>query len=98
MSRRLLKDTCALAGAILDGEHDADLRYIADACRVRLKMRWRPGMRVTLTGTRNVELEGAHGVVVKVNQKSVVVGTGEKGEWGYEREYNVPPEMLAEVR
>lgn len=55
---------------------------------------FRPGLRVRLVGTRNPELDGQVGTVVKVNPKRVTVGLGERDRFGFEREYNVPASML----
>jgi hypothetical protein len=82
---------------IMEGKHDAHLNTIADACNKRLKAMFRKGQQVRLTGTRNVELEGQVGVVLKVNPKRITVGLGERGQFGYESEYNVPPHMLEVV-
>lgn len=96
---RPLKETSPLAAEILDGKHDADLDYIRQACAHRLKMRFRKGTAVRLTGTRNAHLEGKEGVILKVNARSISVGVGkaETDQWGttYDGgEYNVPPAML----
>lgn len=97
MARKLLKDTCETARAIIDGELDADLDYIAQAIRARQKSRFRPGARVRLVGTHNVTLEGVEGVVEKVNTKTITVGVGARDRFGYERSFNVPPSMLETV-
>lgn len=91
---KLLKDTCSLAAEILDGAHDGDLDYIVQAVAARQKARFRKGARVRLAGTRNPAYEGREGVILRVNQKTVAVGLGEKSEWGYETELNVPTQML----
>lgn len=84
----LIRDTCETARAIVDGEHDADLDYIQGAVQARRKMMFRRGARVRLTGTRNPEIEGQTGTVVKVNAKRVTVDIDESGE------FNVPTTML----
>jgi hypothetical protein len=99
MARKLLKDTCTIAAEILDGQHDDDLDYIAQACKARLKARFRKGQRVVLRGTRNVELDGKEATILKVNAKTISVGVGEpKVEFGYtfysDGEFNVPPALL----
>jgi hypothetical protein len=91
---KFLKDTCALAAEILDGAHDADLDYIQQAVQERRKNTFRPGLRVRLHGTRDPELDGQVGTVVKVNPKRVTVGLGERDQFGYPREFNVPAAML----
>lgn len=90
----LIKDTCETARAIMAGELDSDISFILEACKARTKSMFRKGSRVRLVNTRNVSLEGAEGTIVKVNQKSVTVGVGEKDEFGYLKEYNVPLAML----
>ena len=81
------------------GDHDEQLDTIRQAVASRVKGMWRKGMRVKLTGTKNPTLEGAVGVIVKVNQKSISVGVGDAttDQWGTTYsggEYNVPPAML----
>jgi hypothetical protein len=95
----LLKDTCPTAAAILNGEMDADLDYIAQAIKARVKTQFRRGQKVTLTGTKNPSLEGKAATIIKVNVKTVTVGVGEPMEdWGMtiysEGEFNVPTRML----
>lgn len=85
---QLLRDTCALAAAIEDGEHDADLDFIHQAVQQRRKRMFRYGARVRLTGTRSVELDGREGTVLKVNARKVTVRLDD------DREYNVPTGML----
>lgn len=85
---RLLRDTCALAAAIEDGEHDADLDFIHQAVQARRKRLFRYGARVRLVGTRSVELDGQVGTVLKVNARKVTVRLDDQ------REYNVPTGML----
>lgn len=102
MARTLLKDTCDIAREILDGKHDADLANIRHACDARLKRQWMKGMRIRLVGTRNAHIEGAEGVILKVNQKSVTVGLGtaETSQWGTtysQGEFNVSPGLLQKV-
>lgn len=98
----LIKDTCELAAQIMAGDHDEHLGYIAEACKARLKNTFRKGMKVTLTGTKNVALDGKTATIVKVNQKSISVGVGDPViEHGFtyypEGEYNCPPSMLKAV-
>ena len=52
-----------------------------------------------LVNTGNVELEGKVGEILKVNQKKIAVGLGQKGQWGEwsEGEYGIPPRMLEVV-
>lgn len=92
--RQLLRDTCELARAILDAEHDADLDFIQQAVQTRRKWMFKPGARVRLTNTRNTELEGQTATVIRVNPKRVTVGLGEQRTYGYEHEFNVPTSML----
>lgn len=95
LPRKLLKDTCQLAAEILEGKHDKDLDWIVAAAAARNKNRFRPGVTVRLTGTRNPTLDGLTGTVIKMNPKRATVGIGPVGQFGtYEREYNVPPSML----
>ena len=99
MARQLLKDTCVLAGEILDGAHDEDLANISAACAARVKRMFRKGQAVKLVNTRSVDLEGALGKVIKVNTKTVTVGVGTSiiDQWGTTwsgGEYNVPTTML----
>lgn len=86
-----------LALEIMQGKHDDQLDAISQACKSRLKDRFRRGAKVRLQGTRNVDLDGQEATIVKVNAKTVTVGLGDKDEFGYEREYNVPPHMLVAV-
>jgi hypothetical protein len=88
---QLLRDTCALAAAIEDGEHDADLDYIHQAVQQRRKRLFRYGSRVRLVGTRSIELDGQEGTVLKVNSRKVSVRLDDG------REYNVPTGMLETV-
>lgn len=102
--KRLLKDTCEIAAEIIDGKHDDDLDYIAQAVKARIKMRFRKGDRVKLVGTRNPEIDGKVGTVLKVNAKTVSVGVGDvkHEEWDEAKrypfydggEFNVPLAML----
>lgn len=88
--------------AIMDGEHDEILGFIASACAARTKNMWRKGMRIRLEGTKNPTLDGQEGVIVKVNSKTVSVGIGEAttDQWGTSYalgEYNVTPNYLRKV-
>ena len=96
MARQLLRDTCETARAIMDGGLDGDLTWIEQAAQARRKNLYRKGARVRLTGTRNRAIEGMEGTILRVNQKTVAVGCGEKDEFGFYRsgEFNVPPVML----
>lgn len=104
MARRLIKDTCQIAGEIIDGEHDDDLDYILQAVKARQKTRFRKGSRVRIVGSKDIRTEGKEGVVLKVNQKSISVGLGEKvvhGEgtgFSYDEftdgEWNFSPSLL----
>lgn len=80
---------------IMQGKHDDDLENIRQAVTARIKSRFQRGQRVVLKGTRNVELDGQEVTIIKVNQKSITVGVGKRDQFGYEKEYNVPPKMLA---
>lgn len=103
-ARRLIRDTCEIAAAIIDGKYDADLGYIAEAVQARKKAMYRKGVKVRLVGTKNPSLDGKVGTVLKVNATRISVGVGEKKTEGagtpfaYEvwsdGEYNVPPSML----
>jgi hypothetical protein len=100
----LIKDTCPIAAEILEGKHDENLSYILEAVAARRKMMFRKGAKVRLVGTKNPELEGKEGVVLKINPKRIGVGVGEISyeEWDTRREFpswsggefNVPPQML----
>jgi hypothetical protein len=94
MARKLLKDTCDTAAAILDGSLDGDLEWIEQAIRARRKAMFRVGSRVRLHGTRNPNMEGKEGVVMRVNAKRVTVGIGTRDQFGYENELLVPTTML----
>lgn len=80
-----------IALAIVSGEHDESLSDIQAACKQRIRRLFRAGQRIELTGTRNVTLEGAKGVILKTNVKTITVRLDD------EREYNVPPSMLKAV-
>lgn len=97
MARRPLSEVSPLVADILNGDHDDILDYIDQAVQARKKRMYRPGAKVRLVGTRNAEIDGQIGTVVKVNAKRITVGLGEKSEWGYEREYLVPISMLEVV-
>jgi hypothetical protein len=96
------KDIGGIAYEIIEGKHDDELDYISQACKQRLKQRFRVGGRYVLQGTKNVALDGQTVTIIKVNQKSISVGVGEV-ETLYGRpyypagEYNVPAHMLAPV-
>lgn len=103
MAIRELRDMNEMSRQIIDGEVDEHLESIAQAVQARKRMIFRPGTRVRLHGTRNVELDGAEGVVMKVNAKRITVGIGEYrdygfGNGGYEKEYNVPTDMLTVLK
>jgi hypothetical protein len=98
---------------IMEGKHDDSLDTIAQACRVRMKDRFRPGQTVKLVGTRNPEYEGKTAIIGKVNSKTVTVGIGGRPKTSKElermtleqmseyldsvTELNVPPAMLEVV-
>ena len=87
---------------IMEGKHDDVLESIQNACKTRLKMRFRKGQKCRLTGTKSVELDGKVVTIIKVNPKSISVGVGdpktEFGETYYpDGSYNVPPRMLEAV-
>ena len=92
--RRTFEEIGGVVAEIYRGDHDDKLEYIRQACAARLHNRFRPGARMKLTGTRSVELDGQECVILKVNQTSITVGVGEKNQFGYEKEYNVPAAML----
>lgn len=99
MARKLLRDTCEIAAAILDGKHDADLGHIVEAAQARKKMMYRKGAKVKLVGTKNPTLDGKVGTVLKVNATRISVGVGtpttdQFGTTWSDGEYNVPPAML----
>jgi len=100
MARKLLRDTAAVVAQILDGEHDDVLGHIQDAVTTRRKNLYRPGTQVRAVNTRNVDLEGQVGTVIKVNARRVTVGFGEHDQaWGtWEKEFNVPDNMLQVVK
>lgn len=88
---------------IIDGKHDDELEQIQSVAAWRMKNLWRKGMPVRLKGTKNADLEGQVGVILRVNQKTVGVGVGKAttDQWGttYDGgEYNVPPRMLEAIR
>jgi hypothetical protein len=102
MARKTFAEVHPLLGEIVDGKYDDILAYIPQACAARVKTRFRKGAKVRLTGTKNVQLDGKVGTVIKVNTKTVVVGIGtpttEYGITLYDGgEYNVPPTMLEAV-
>ena len=80
--------------AILDGGWDGELASLGHALSIRRKKLYRPGTKVRLVGTRNPSIDGAEGVVIRPNAKTIQVGVGAKGQFGYEQEYNVPTTML----
>lgn len=86
-----------LAG-IIAGEFDGELMEdIQHAIALRKKAQFRPGTKVRLTGTTNVELEGKIGEVIKVGPARIKVGLGEKDQFGHTDIYNIPPRMLEVV-
>jgi hypothetical protein len=87
---------------IIDGQHDEELDMIQQAAKYRLKNLWRKRQTIRLEGTKNPDLEGKIGVIVKVNQKSITVGLGEAttDQWGTTYaggEWNVSPSLLRKV-
>lgn len=80
--------TGGVALEIMQGMHDDAIEAISDACRARVKTMFRKNQRVKLTGTRNVELDGALARIEKVNAKSISIRL-DSGPV-----YNVPPRML----
>lgn len=99
MARPLLRDVNEVCRQIMDGELDKDLDAIAQACKARVKDRFRPRTPIRLTGTKNPDLEGQEGVIVKANSKTVTVGIGKAttDQWGttYEGgEWNVSPQLI----
>lgn len=102
MTRRIteasLRSISDVHAAILDGGWDGELESLGYALAFRKKTMFRPGTKVRLVGTSNVQIDGKIGVVLKVNPKRISVGLGEKQSWGgYEAEYNVPLRMLEVV-
>ena len=104
MARKSFESIGGVPAAIMRGEHDEDLDYISQACSARLKTRFRKGSKVRLVGTRNVEIEGKIGTVIKVNPKRIAVGLGDpdlsfgtRNPYYPEGSYNVPPSMLEAV-
>lgn len=87
MARRKL-ELGPLAQAIYNGEHDDELYEIIAAASARQKNRFRKGSRVTVHGSDAIP-EGAEGVVLKVNSKTISVGIGEKSyeSWDANREF-----------
>lgn len=77
---------------IMEGKHDDVLESIQNACRVRLKSKFRKNQRCRLVDTKSVELDGKEVVIDKVNAKSISVHVVETGVG-----YNVPPRMLEAV-
>lgn len=91
-----------IALAIMRGDHDEYLSQIQSAAAARVKGMWRKGTRVNIVGSKNADLAGVVGVILKVNQKTITVGFGEPttDQWGttYSHgEYNVPPAMLVKA-
>ena len=85
--------------AILRGDFDGEgLEDLEHAVSIRRKTMFRPGTKVRLVGTRNPELEGREGVIVKVNPKRITVGLGERDAFGYEDEVLAPSRMLEVVQ
>ena len=87
-------------GEILDGDFDGiGLENLEHAIAIRKKQMFRVGAKVRLVNTGNVELEGKVGEILKVNQKKIAVGLGQKGQWGEwsEGECGIPPRMLEVV-
>lgn len=97
MARKRLISDSPIGKSIMEGEYDADLDTILAAVAYRKKVMFRPGSKVRLSGTRNTEIDGQIGTVIKVNAKRISVGLGEKSEWGYEQEFLVPASMLTAV-
>lgn len=104
MPRRLLEDTCETAHAIIAGELDTDLDFIVQAAQARKKMMFRKGSLATVSGG---SLDGKTVTVLKVNQKTVIVGVGttkivgagtpwEYKEWS-EGEWVISPRMLTSI-
>ncbi len=88
--------------AIIRGDYDEHLDWIQQAAKHRVKNLWRPRMRIRVEGTKNPDLEGKEGVILKVNQKTISVGLGEAttDQWGttYESgEWNMSPNLLRKV-
>lgn len=94
MARRLLKDTCELAAEIMDGKHDDDLDYIAQAATARKKIktaeagiRKHARIRVTREGG---QIAGRVGKVTSVNQKTVSVELDPLNDNDWSIDWRVP--------
>jgi hypothetical protein len=92
----LLAQNNPILTAILTGEcSGALLEDIDHAMSIYKKKTFRPNTKVRLVGTRNPEIDGKIGVVIRANPKKIAVGLGEKQDWGgYEQEFGVPVRML----
>jgi hypothetical protein len=105
MARKLTEiEVCS---QIVAGNHDGDLDAILQAVTYRKKIMFRPGAKVRLVNTRNPEMEGQIGTVIKVNSKRISVGLGEpeglRGAYGRKPYYPdgellVPASMLEMAR
>jgi hypothetical protein len=85
--------------AILDGDFDgAMMENVEHAIAIRKRTMFRPGTKVRLVGTKNVEIDGKVGTVIRVGPKRISVGLGEKDAFGYPDSYNVPPRMLEVIQ
>lgn len=98
ITEEYLRQQGPVYAAILDGEYDGRrLEDLEHAISTRKKMMFRPGTKVRLVGTKNVEIDGKIGTVIKPGPKRISVGLGEKNQFGYEAQYNVPVAMLEVV-
>lgn len=78
-----------LAQSIFDGEHDDQLAEILAAAQARQKNRFRKGQRVRIDGTGQATINGAEGVILKTNTKTISVGVGDLSyeDWDAAREF-----------
>ena len=89
MARKTWEDIGGVAHAIVKGEHDADLHWINQACKQRIKQMFRKGQKVRIVGTGTPELDFKQGFIDKVNTKTISVDLGD--ELGI---YNVSPNLV----
>ena len=99
----MLRDT-PIGKQIIEGEFDEVLDVIEQSVHYRKKLMFRVGAKVRLVGTRNVEIDGKIGTVLKVNSKRISVGLGNpdpnfgtRNPYYPEGIYNVPVGMLEVV-
>ena len=77
MPRRTWESVGGVALEIINGTHDDELAYIQQACTQRIKARmrsqFRKHQRIRVKDTGDAMLDGAEGIVQRVNPKSVSV-------------------------